>query len=102
MVGYEGMTGLAVVLEDDRSANEVIVQSAGVAVRLPANALRASMIESRSLTSSLMRYVHAFMIQASQTALSNGRGVLEERLARWLLMWRDRLGDDNLVITHDF
>ena len=99
MVGCEGMTGLAVVLGDDQSANEVIVQSAGVAVRLPADALRSFMIESRSLTTSLMHYVHVFMMQASQTALANGRGVLEERLARWLMMWRDRLDDDNLVIT---
>jgi CRP-like cAMP-binding protein len=102
MVGCEGMTGLAVVLADGSSANETIVQSAGSALRLPADMLRESMAESRSLSAMLMRYAHVFMMQASQTAVSNGRGVLGERLARWLLMWRDRLNDDNLVITHEF
>ena len=42
------------------------------------------------------------MVQSSQTALANGQGVLVERLARWLLMWNDRLQDDNIVITHEF
>jgi CRP-like cAMP-binding protein len=102
MVGCEGMTGLAVVLDDGQSANETIVQSAGSALRLPADTLRALMAESPSLTSIMKRYAHVFMMQASQTALSNGRGVLGERLARWLLMWGDRLDDNNLVITHDF
>ena len=35
MVGYEGMTGVALVLGDDRSVNETMVQSAGAAMRLP-------------------------------------------------------------------
>ena len=48
MVGYEGMTGLSVVLADGTSANETIVQSAGSALRLPAGVLRTSMAESRA------------------------------------------------------
>jgi CRP-like cAMP-binding protein len=41
------------------------------------------------------------MIQATQTALANGRSKLEERLARWLLMANDRV-DDELKLTHEF
>ena len=102
MVGYEGMTGLSVVLGDDRPANETLVQSAGAALRIPSEALRKVMGRSRSLTATLLRYGHVFMIQGSQTALANGRGRLDERLARWLLMWHDRIRDNDLVITHDF
>jgi hypothetical protein len=47
-------------------------------------------------------YAQAFLAQTSQTALANGRGKLAERLARWLLMWHDRLQDDNISITHEF
>jgi CRP-like cAMP-binding protein len=50
----------------------------------------------------LLRYVHVFMMQASQTALANGRGRLSERLARWLLMWQDRLKTRHLTVTHEF
>ena len=91
MVGYEGMTGLSVVLGDDCSANETLVQSAGSAMRLSAKSLRGMLEASRSLTATLLRYVNVFMVQGSQTSLANGRGRLDERLARWLLMWDDRV-----------
>ena len=91
MVGYEGMTGLGVVLGDDRSANETLVQSAGSALRISTPSLREIMGSSRSFTATLLHYVHIFMVQGSQTALANGRGRLDERLARWLLMWHDRV-----------
>lgn len=102
MVGYEGMTGLGVVLGDGLAANEALVQSSGSAWRIASPALRSAMGASPMLTATLLRYVHVFIAQASQTALANGRGKLDERLARWLLMWHDRLRDDNLTITHEF
>jgi len=34
--------------------------------------------------------------------LANGRGKLEDRLARWLLMAHDRVDGDRLVLTHEF
>src|SRR5580704_14863761 len=102
MVGYEGMTGLGIVLGDDRSANETMVQSAGSAMRISTALLREMMAASRSLTATLLRYVNVFMVQGSQTALANGRGRLDERLARWLLMWHDRMERDTLTITHEF
>ena len=102
MVGHEGMTGLGVVLGDDRSANETLVQSAGIALRISAEALRGAMQQSPRLTALLLRYAHVFLLQGSQTALANGRGKLDERLSRWLLMWHDRLGGDDLIITHEF
>ena len=41
------------------------------------------------------------MVQGSQTALANGRGRLDERLARWLLMWHDRLESNEFPTTHE-
>ncbi|HEY2228235.1 MAG TPA: Crp/Fnr family transcriptional regulator [Xanthobacteraceae bacterium] len=102
MVGYEGMTGLGIVLGDDRSANETLVQSSGSAMRISTQLLREMMVASRSLSDTLLRYVNVFMVQGSQTALANGRGKLDERLARWLLMWHDRVLEDDLLITHEF
>ncbi len=102
MVGREGITGLGVVLGDERSANETLVQSAGTAQRMSSVALRKAMKSSPALAAILLRYVNVFIAQASQTALANGRGRLDERLARWLLMWHDRVGDADLIITHEF
>src|SRR6266404_8341020 len=96
------MTGLAVVLGDGRSAQEMLVQSSGSALSIPAVVLRKAMSESRTLTSVMLCYAQASWCKSSQTALAKGRGVLVERLARWILMWRDRLQEDNIRITHEF
>jgi CRP-like cAMP-binding protein len=101
MIGQEGVTGLAAILDDDRSANETVVQSAGRALRISAGELRHAMLSSLTLRSCLLRYVHVFMVQASQTALANGRAKLEERLARWILMSQDRFGGRDVGVTHE-
>jgi CRP-like cAMP-binding protein len=41
------------------------------------------------------------MLQSSQAALANGRGRLDERLARWLLMWHDRVESNEFATTHE-
>jgi CRP-like cAMP-binding protein len=73
-----------------------------MAMRITAAALREMMAASPSLSANLLRYVNVFMVQGSQTALANGRGKLDERLARWLLMWDDRLRPRTLHVTHEF
>ena len=102
LIGREGMTGLAVVLGADRSPNETFVQNAGSALRMPAADLRKAMERSPSLRGHLLLYAHAFLIQVMQTAKTNARSKIEERLARWLLMAHDRLNTDELTITHEF
>ena len=36
------------------------------------------------------------------TALANGRGTIEERLARWLLLANDRIDEEELPLTQEF
>jgi CRP-like cAMP-binding protein len=93
IIGRDGMTGLPVVLGNDRSANETFIQVEGTASRIAA---------SGSLTRVLLNFVNAFLIQTSHTALSNGTATVGERLARWLLMAQDRLGGDRIPLTHEF
>jgi len=102
MIGPEGMTGLPVVLGTDRATNEAMVQSAGTSLALSSSQLRAALQASATLHATLLRFVHAVLAQASQTALANGRGQLDQRLARWLLMWQDRLQAPGLTVTHEF
>lgn len=102
MIGYEGMSGLAVVLGRDRSSNETVIQAEGRALRISSRMLRRALRSSPTLMVTFLRYVHVFMMQQSQTALANGRAKLNERLARWLLMWQDRLRTPHLIVTHEF
>jgi len=90
LVGFEGMTGLAVLLGHDRSPNENFMQVAGDGRRISSDRLRVAMQASPSLQRVLLSFAHTFMNQISSTALSNGTSTIEERLARWLLMAHDR------------
>lgn len=102
MIGREGMTGLAVVLGDQCPAHDTYMQVAGSGQRIGAAKLRWAMDESATLRRSFLRCAHRFLEQAMQTALANARNKNEERLARWLLMADDRVGDRTLPLTHRF
>ncbi len=60
------------------------------------------MDKSRTLQGVLLRYVQAFMIQTSQTALANAPALLPQKLARWLLISEDRLASKHIPLTHEF
>jgi CRP-like cAMP-binding protein len=100
LIGREGMTGLAIVLGHDRCRHDTYIQAAGAGQRISASKLRQAIGDSVSLHRSLLRCVHAFLIQTSETALANGRSKDAERLARWLLMADDRLDGHKLPLTH--
>ena len=102
IIGREGITGLPVVLGNDRSPNETFIQVEGAGARIAADDLRGAMRKSASLTRVLLNFVNAFLIQTSHTALSNGTASVRERLARWLLMAQDRLDGKEVPLTHEF
>jgi CRP-like cAMP-binding protein len=102
IIGYEGMSGLAVVMANDRSPHQCYAQVAGTGLRMTADELREAMGQSATLQDSLLHFAHAFTIQTAHTSLANGRATIDERLARWLLMAHDRIAGDEITLTHDF
>ncbi len=102
LIGREGMTGLAVLMGTDRTPNDTFIQLAGHGLRIRIENLRRVMERSPGLHRRFLRYGHAFVIQASYTALANARSKMEERLCRWILMAHDRADDDTLPLTHEF
>ena len=103
LIGREGMSGLSVVLGNHRSPHATYIQSAGdVRQSIRANDLRKAMDASTSLRNSLLKYVQAFGVQTTHTAICNAKSKLDQRLARWLLMAHDRIGADYLPLTHEF
>ena len=101
IIGPEGVVGVAAVLGVNMTSNRSFIQAPGMAQRIRVEELRRAMDESPALRRLLNRYVHAVLAQTSQTAGCNGRHNLDQRLARWLLMAQDRLGED-LPLTHEF
>jgi CRP-like cAMP-binding protein len=100
IIGREGMTGVPIILADHQWANETIVQSAGTALAISTDDLGNAMLANPTLLQSLLRFVHAFLSQTSQTVLASSSAKLEERLARLIIMSQDRLEGANLAVTH--
>ena len=102
IIGREGMTGLAIVLGGDRAQHATYIQVAGKGQRMSAARLRQVDAQSPAFHRAMLHYARAFLAQTTTTALANGRSKVDERLARWLLMAHDRLGGDELNLTHEF
>jgi CRP-like cAMP-binding protein len=102
LIGREGMTGLPIVLGNHRSPHATYIQAPGTGQRILATELRKATQTSVSLRDSLLKFVQAFSVQTTDTAICNAQSKMDVRLARWLLMAHDRIGDDTLPITHEF
>lgn len=102
IIGFEGMTGSALIMGDDQANLDCYVQSTSEALRMAVGPFVEALERSPTLRSFLLRYVQYFHVQTSYTAAVNARQSLEVRLARWLLMCGDRTIGDRLFITHEF
>jgi CRP-like cAMP-binding protein len=102
MVGREGMVGVPLALGTDVSPVRALVQGAGTAMRMKSARFCKEIRKSPQLQHEVNRYTSALMAQISQTAACNRFHVLEARLARWLLMTRDRVRSDEFRLTHEF
>jgi CRP-like cAMP-binding protein len=102
LVGWEGMVGFPVALGVEVSPVRALVQGAGPALRMSATRMRTELRRSPPLQRGLYRYVHIMMAQISQTAGCNRFHVVEPRLARWLLMTRDRVRSGQFRMTQEF
>ena len=102
MVGNEGMAGMPFILGMGVSGVRALVQGGGDALRMAAAPFRIEFARNPPLQDALYRYTYALMAQISQTAACNRFHEVEGRLARWLLMTRDRVGSDEFPLTHEF
>jgi CRP-like cAMP-binding protein len=102
LVGREGMVGASLSLGVTDSPVKALVQGAGSALRLSAARFRDELARNPALQGAVNHYLHALMQQITQTAACNRFHVVEARLARWLLMTRDRMRSPKFRMTHEF
>jgi CRP-like cAMP-binding protein len=102
LVGREGMSGVAVVLGGGQSPHSTYIQVAGEGQRIKADELRNALNASPSLRDLLLKFAQVFMVQTAHTAIANAHAHIDQRLARWILMAHDRIGDKTIPLTHEF
>ena len=102
LVGREGLAGMPLALGNPSSPVQELVQGAGNALRMPAKRFVEELERTPKLRRLVDRCVFVAMSTAMQIAACNKSHVLEARLARWLLMVRDRLGSSDFYLTQDF
>jgi CRP-like cAMP-binding protein len=102
LIGCEGMIGVPMALGVAVSPFRAVVQGAGAAMRMTTRDFRRSFSASAALKREVFLFTHLLMIQIAQTAACNRFHVVAQRMARWILMTRDRVNSNHFRITQEF
>jgi CRP-like cAMP-binding protein len=102
LAGREGFVGLPLIVGYRTSPIRAIIQISGGAYRLGARDLLFALPKCPRLEVSLQRYAQELSLQAIQVAACNRLHDVDQRLARWLLMSHDRIGEATFSLTQEF
>jgi CRP-like cAMP-binding protein len=100
-IGREGCTSVQAIFGATSSSVRLLVQMPGDATRMPRAAFACAMETMPSFHSLMYAYAQAFLEQVLVSVACNGAHSLKQRLARWLLMMRDRGDNDVLRISQN-
>jgi CRP-like cAMP-binding protein len=100
-IGREGCTAVQAVFGAESSSARYLVQIPGCAAKMSRAVFTMAMGSIPSFQSLMYAYIQAFLEQVLVSVACNGAHNLKQRLARWLLMMRDRGDDDALRITQN-
>lgn len=100
-VGQEGLIGAYAALIPGPSFHDCLVQVDGTSMAITIADLGGALEASATLREYLYRYLATRMIQLGETTYANGRAKVQQKLARWLLMYQDRLCTAELPLTHE-
>ena len=102
-VGKEGLVGVGAFYNHPVASDETRVQVSGTdALRMPLAAFTAELDRGGAFYQIVLWYAFQFLEEAVRDAACAALHTVEQRLSRWLLTAHDRIGRDDLQITHDF
>jgi CRP-like cAMP-binding protein len=101
LTGSEGLVGAPVVLAANAAPlHRRTVQVAGEALRIRTGEFCEILDALPRLRSVVERYLAVVLAQTSQSGACNSYHGLKHRLARWLLVARSALADEEIPLTH--
>lgn len=102
LVGREGFIGWQALFGDDNWPYDVVMRAAsGTGLRIPASVLVEIADRHAGLRERLLQFANVFMLQMGRTIVSSLIHPVERRMARWILLYHDRLENDEICLTHE-
>ena len=102
LVGREGFIGWPLLLGDGRWPHDVVMRAEhGVAMRLSVSVLPEIFEKNPAIRDVLLRYIGVLMTQMARTIVSSLAHSIERRMARWILLYHDRVCEDDICMTHE-
>ena len=101
VVGNEGVVGVSIFMGGETTPSRAVVQSAGVAYRLPGQVIKDEFIRGGAMQHLMLRYTQALITQMAQTAVCNRHHSVDQQLCRWLLLSIDRLASPEITMTQE-
>ena len=101
LVGSEGMIGAPLILRTEVMPYLVVVQIPGDGLRINAEAFKQELKLCKEFEDRLLKYSNALLDHMGQSIICKQFHSIEARFCRALLVSRDRVGSDTLVLTQE-
>jgi CRP-like cAMP-binding protein len=102
-IGREGMVGISAVLDGTPVTSAAMVQGeTDTCYRMKVEAFRHEIDRHGAFHELMTHFAQALFGFVAQSTACNAVHSVEQRLARWLLMARDRMGRDDFPLTQEF
>ncbi len=102
IIGCEGFSGAAVIFHEQVSPLEATIQLNGELFRLPVAEFSKLFEHNKRFRDAALHHIYSFVAQISQNAACLCHHKIDQRLARWLLMFDDRTASEKLNLTQGF
>jgi CRP-like cAMP-binding protein len=100
-IGSDGVVGIETVLQVGIARWEAVASTPVEALRISADRLRSELERSAALRRALLQYSYGVLGQVAQAAVCHRFHTVAQRLARWLLVARERLRSDAIQMTQE-
>lgn len=101
-IGREGTSGIPLLMDGTTTANDSYCQVPGRAIKMPTNHFHHLRTTNKQFSAVLNRYLQAYVNFLGQLTGCNRLHSVYERCARWLLLSHDRVGRDEILLTHEY